>query len=96
MIRDVKSKLPDNAATTRTMNYILEKAELVGGSEEKFNNTSMEEYAEFGAKKFRQVNNKYQSKTGRTQEIEAVHEIISFHTDDKVSPEMARYLALTV
>ncbi|WP_100634929.1 relaxase/mobilization nuclease domain-containing protein [Pseudomonas qingdaonensis] len=96
MIRDVKSKLPDNAATTRTMNYILEKAELVGGSEEKFDNTSMEEYAEFGAKKFRQVNNKYQSKTGRTQEIEAVHEIISFHTDDKVSPEMARDLALTV
>lgn len=96
MIRDVKSKLPDNAATTRTMNYILEKAELVGGSEEKFDNTSMEEYAEFGAKKFRQVNNKYQSKTGRTQEIEAVHEIISFHTDDKVSPGMARDLALTV
>ncbi|WP_238347782.1 relaxase/mobilization nuclease domain-containing protein, partial [Pseudomonas lactis] len=96
MIRDVKSKLPDNAATTRTMNYILEKAELVGGSEAKFDNTSMEEYAEFGAKKFRQVNNKYQSKTGRTQEIEAVHEIISFHTDDKVSPEMARDLALTV
>ncbi|OJT30481.1 relaxase [Pseudomonas sp. FSL W5-0203] len=96
MIRDVKSKLPDNAATTRTMNYILEKAELVGGSEEKFDNTSMEEYAEFGAKKFRQVNNKYQSKTGRTQEIEAVHEIISFHTDDKVSPEIARDLALTV
>ncbi|MBJ2277919.1 relaxase/mobilization nuclease domain-containing protein [Pseudomonas sp. MF6767] len=96
MIRDVKSKLPDNAATTRTMNYILEKAELVGGSEAKFDNTSMEEYAEFGAKKFRQVNNKYQSKNGRTQEIEAVHEIISFHTDDKVSPEMARDLALTV
>lgn len=96
MIRDVKSKLPDNAATTRTMNYILEKSELVGGSEEKFDNTSMEEYAEFGAKKFRQVNNKYQSKTGRTQEIEAVHEIISFHTDDEVSPEMARDLALTV
>lgn len=96
MIRDVKSKLPDNAATTRTMNYILEKAELVGGSEAKFDNTSMEEYAEFGAKKFRQVNNKYQSKTGRTQEIEAVHEIISFHTDDKVSPEIARDLALTV
>lgn len=96
MIRDVKSKLPDNAATTRTMNYILEKAELVGGSEAKFDNTSMEEYAEFGAKKFRQVNNKYKSKTGRTQEIEAVHEIISFHTDDQVSPEMARDLALTV
>lgn len=96
MIRDVKSKLPDNEATTRTMNYILEKTELVGGSEAKFDNTSMEEYAEFGAKKFRQVNNKYQSKTGRTQEIEAVHEIISFHTDDKVSPEMARDLALTV
>ncbi|MDI3640906.1 relaxase/mobilization nuclease domain-containing protein [Pseudomonas aeruginosa] len=96
MIRDVKSKLPDNAATTRTMNYILEKAELVGGSEAKFENTSMEEYAEFGAKKFRQVNNKYQSKTGRSQEIEAIHEIISFHTDDKVSPEMARDLALTV
>ncbi|MBJ2285504.1 relaxase/mobilization nuclease domain-containing protein [Pseudomonas helleri] len=96
MIRDVKSKLPDNAATTRTMNYILEKAELVGGSEAKFDNTSMKEYAEFGAKKFRQINNKYQSKTGRTQEIEAVHEIISFHTDDKVSPEMARDLALTV
>ena len=55
MIRDVKSKLPDNAATTRTMNYILEKAELVGGSEAKFDNTSMEEYAEFGAKKFRQL-----------------------------------------
>ena len=28
MIRDVKSKLPDNAATTRTMNYILEKADF--------------------------------------------------------------------
>lgn len=96
MIRDVKSKLPDNAATTRTMNYILEKAELVGGSEEKFDNTSMEEYAEFGAKKFGQVNNKYKSKTGRTQEVEAVHEIISFHTDDNVTPEMARDLALTV
>ncbi|MFU5617801.1 relaxase/mobilization nuclease domain-containing protein [Pseudomonas aeruginosa] len=96
MIRDVKSKLPDNAATTRTMKYILEKAELVGGSEAKFESTSMKEYAEFGAKKFRQVNNKYQSKNGRHQEVEAVHEIISFHTDDKISPEMVRDLALSV
>jgi hypothetical protein len=96
MIRDVKSKLPDNVATTRTMKYILEKAELVGGSEAKFESTSMKEYAEFGAKKFRQVNNKYQSKNGRHQEVEAVHEIISFHTDDKISPEMVRDLALSV
>lgn len=96
MIRDVKSKLPDNAATNRTMNYILEKAALVGGSEAKFDNTSMKEYAEFGAKKFRQINNKYQSKNGRNQEVEAVHEIISFHTDDNVSPEMVRDLALSV
>lgn len=96
MIRDVKSKLPDNAATNRTMNYILEKAVLVGGSEAKFDNTSMKEYAEFGAKKFRQINNKYQSKNGRNQEVEAVHEIISFHTDDKISPEMVRDLALSV
>lgn len=96
MIRDVKSKLPDNAATNRTMNYILEKAALVGGSEEKFDNTSMKEYAEFGAKKFRQINNKYQSKNGRNQEVEAVHEIISFHTDDNVSPEIVRDLALNV
>ncbi|HBO9386987.1 TPA: relaxase/mobilization nuclease domain-containing protein [Pseudomonas aeruginosa] len=96
MIRDVKSKLPDNAATNRTMNYILEKAVLVGGSEAKFDNTSMKEYAEFGAKKFRQINNKYQSKNGRNQEVEAVHEIISFHTDDKISPEVVRDLALSV
>ncbi|EPG7913913.1 relaxase/mobilization nuclease domain-containing protein [Pseudomonas aeruginosa] len=96
MIRDVKSKLPDSASTNRTMNYILEKAVLVGGSEAKFDNTSMKEYAEFGAKKFRQINNKYQSKNGRNQEVEAVHEIISFHTDDKISPEMVRDLALSV
>lgn len=96
MIRKECSKLPDNAAIGRNMNYVLDGAVLVGGSEEKFDGTSNEDYAKLGAKKCEQVNKKYRSKNGRTQEVEGLHEVISFHTDDKITPEMARDLALSV
>lgn len=96
MIRKVLSKLPNTASAGRAMNYALKKAEMIGGSEAIFENTSVEDYNALGMKKFDQVNNKYENKNGRKQENTAVHEMISFHKDDDISPQKALDLALGV
>lgn len=96
MIRQVLSKLPDSAAVGRTMNYALEKAELVGGSEAKFDGTSIEDYNKLGVKKFNQVNNKFEPTTGRKQEVVAIHEMISFSPKDNITNEQALEIALSV
>ncbi|HFH3764735.1 relaxase/mobilization nuclease domain-containing protein [Pseudomonas aeruginosa] len=96
MIRKVLSKLPNTASAGRAMNYALKKAEMIGGSEAKFENTSVEDYNALGMKKFDQVNNKYENKNGRKQEVTAIHEMISFHKDDDISPQKALDLAMGV
>lgn len=96
MIRKVLSKLPDSAAMGRTMNYALSKAALVGGSEVKFEGTSIKDYVKLGVKKCDQVNNKYEASTGRNQEVKGLHEMISFDATDKITPEKAAELALGV
>ncbi|WP_235200389.1 MULTISPECIES: relaxase/mobilization nuclease domain-containing protein [Pseudomonas] len=96
MIRKVCSKLPDSASMGRSMNYALKKAALVGGSEAKFDGTSIADYVKLGVKKIDQVNNKYEAKTGRKQEVKGLHEMISFDASDDVSPEKAAELALNV
>ena len=96
MIRKVCSKLPDSGSMGRTMNYALTKAALVGGSEVKFEGTSIKDYVKLGVKKCDQVNNKYEASTGRTQEVKGLHEMISFEASDKISPEKAAELALNV
>lgn len=96
MIRKKLSKLPDSAAMGRTMNYALKKAALVGGSQVKFDGTSIEDFVKLGIKKCDQVNNKYGNKTGRTQENQGMHEMISFDAGDKISTEKAAELALSV
>lgn len=96
MIRKPISKMADKSEILNNMCYILDGAALVGGSEEKFEGTSMKEYAKLGAKKCEQVNRKHRSNTGRHNEFEGLHEVISFHTDDKVTPELAAELALKV
>lgn len=96
MIRKVCSKLPDSGSMGRTMNYALTKAALVGGSEVKFEGTSIKDYVKLGVKKCDQVNNKYEASTGRTQEVKGLHEMISFDATDKISPEKAAELALCV
>ena len=96
MIRKELSKLPDNASMGRAMNYALEKAALVGGSEIKFEGTSIKDYVKLGVKKCDQVNNKYEASTGRNQEVKGLHEMISFDASDKISPEKAAELALGV
>ncbi|MER2019588.1 relaxase/mobilization nuclease domain-containing protein [Pseudomonas simiae] len=78
------------------MNYALKKAALVGGSEVKFERTSIKDYVKLGVKKCDQVNNKYEASTGRTQEVKGLHEMISFDASDKISPEKAAELALGV
>jgi len=96
MIRKVCSKLPDAGSMGRTMNYALKKAALVGGSEVKFEGTSIKDYVKLGVKKCNQVNNKYEASTGRDQEVKGLHEMISFDASDKISPEKAAELALGV
>ena len=64
MIRKINSKLSSSADFSGTMNYALEKAALVGGSEEKFEGTSIKDYVKLGVKKCDQVNNKYEKITG--------------------------------
>ena len=96
MIRKVLSKLPNTASAGRAMNYALKKAEMIGGSEAKFENTSVEDYNALGMKKFDQVNNKHENKNGRKQEITAIREMISFHKDDDISPQKALDLAMGV
>lgn len=96
MIRKKLSKLPDSAAMGRTMNYALSKAALVGGSEVKFEGTSIKDYVKLGVKKCDQINNKHDGKTGRKQEVKGLHEMISFDASDDVSPEKAAELALNV
>ncbi|HBP0119765.1 relaxase/mobilization nuclease domain-containing protein [Pseudomonas aeruginosa] len=96
MIRKVLSKLPNTASAGRAMNYALKKAEMIGGSEAKFENTSVEDYNALGMKKFDQVNNKYENKNGRKQEVTAIHEMISFHKEDDISPQKALDLAMGV
>ncbi|QQE84906.1 relaxase/mobilization nuclease domain-containing protein [Pseudomonas putida] len=96
MIRKVLSKLPDTAAAGRAMNYATKKAALIGGSEAKFENTSIEDYNKLGMKKFDQINNKYENKKGRKQEVTAIHEMISFDKDDEVTPEQALEHAMSV
>ncbi|MEG0632160.1 MAG: relaxase/mobilization nuclease domain-containing protein [Pseudomonas sp.] len=78
------------------MNYALKKAALVGGSEVKFEGTSIKDYVKLGVKKCDQVNNKYEASTGRNQEVKGLHEIISFDATDKITPEKAAELALGV
>ncbi|WP_448123868.1 relaxase/mobilization nuclease domain-containing protein [Pseudomonas veronii] len=78
------------------MNYALKKAALVGGSEVKFEGTSIKDYVKLGVKKCNQVNNKYEASTGRDQEVKGLHEMISFDASDKISPEKAAELALGV
>ncbi|MCK9800640.1 relaxase/mobilization nuclease domain-containing protein [Pseudomonas sp. MAFF 302030] len=96
MIRKKLSKLPDSAAMGRTMNYALSKAALVGGSEVKFEGTSIKDYVKLGVKKCDQINNKHDGKTGRKQEVQGLHEMISFDVSDKITPEKAAELALGV
>lgn len=96
MIRKVLSKLPDSGAMGRSMNYALKKAALVGGSEVKFEGTSIKDYVKLGVKKCDQVNNKYEASTGRKQEVQGLHEMISFDATDKITPEKAAELALGV
>ncbi|MGY3325976.1 relaxase/mobilization nuclease domain-containing protein [Pseudomonas sp. TE3911] len=96
MIRKKLSKLPDSAAIGRSMNYALSKAALVGGSEVKFESTSIKDYVKLGVKKCDQVNNKHDGKTGRKQEVQGLHEMISFDASDKITPEKAAELALGV
>ncbi|WP_232961706.1 relaxase/mobilization nuclease domain-containing protein [Pseudomonas juntendi] len=96
MIRKVLSKLPDSNAAGRAMNYATKKAALIGGSEAKFENTSIEEFNKLGMKKFDQVNNKYENKKGRKQEVTAIHEMISFDKSDKLTPEQALEYAMSV
>ncbi|WP_259743802.1 relaxase/mobilization nuclease domain-containing protein [Pseudomonas rhodesiae] len=78
------------------MNYALEKAELVGGSEAKFDGTSIEDYNKLGVKKFNKVNNKFEPTTGRKQEVVAIHEMISFSPKDELTNEQALDIALSV
>lgn len=96
MIRKICSKLPDSASMGRTMNYALKKAALVGGSEVKFEGTSIKDYVKLGVKKCDQVNNKHEASTGRNQEVKGLHEMISFDASDAISPEQAAELALNV
>lgn len=96
MIRKVCSKLPDSASMGSSMNYALKKAALVGGSEAKFEGTSIADYVKLAVKKCDQVNNKYEAKTGRKQEVKGLHEMISFDASDDVTPEKAAELALNV
>ncbi|NMZ12172.1 relaxase/mobilization nuclease domain-containing protein [Pseudomonas proteolytica] len=96
MIRKVLSKLPDSGSMGRSMNYALSKAALVGGSEVKFEGTSIKDYVKLGVKKCDQVNNKYEASTGRNQEVKGLHEMISFDVTDKITPEKAAELALGV
>lgn len=96
MIRKVLSKLPDSKAAGRAMNYATKKAALIGGSEAKFENTSIEDYNKLGMKKFDQINNKYENKKGRKQEVTAIHEMISFDKRDKLTPEQALEHAMSV
>jgi hypothetical protein len=96
MIRKVLSKLPDSAAVKDTMSYALDKAELVDGSEAKFDGTSVKDYIKLGVKKFDQVNNKFEPKTGRKQEIQAIHEVISFSAKDMITNEQALEIAMSV
>ncbi|WP_207816517.1 relaxase/mobilization nuclease domain-containing protein [Pseudomonas sp. 50_B] len=96
MIRKVISKLPDSASVGRTMNYALNKAELVSGSETKFDGTSIKNYNKLGVKKFNQINNKFEAATGRKQEVVAVHEVISFSPKDNLTNEQALEIAMSV
>lgn len=96
MIRKVLSKLPDSGSMGRSMNYALSKAALVGGSEVKFEGTSIKAYVKLGVKKCDQVNNKYEASTGRNQEVKGLHEMISFDVTDKITPAKAAELALGV
>lgn len=96
MIRKINSKLSSSADFSGTMNYALEKAALVGGSEERFEGTSIKDYVKLGVKKCDQVNKKYEKSTGRKQEVQGLHEVISFAASDKISPEKAAELALGV
>lgn len=96
MIRKVLSKLPDSKAVGRCMNYDLKDAALIGGSEVKFDNTSIEDYNKLGVKKFDQVNKKFEGSTGRKQEVVAIHEVISFSAKDDVTNEQALEIALGI
>jgi hypothetical protein len=96
MIRKVLSKLPDSAAIKDTMSYALEKAELVDGSEAKFDGTTVKDYIKLGVKKFNQVNNKFEPTTGRKQEVQAIHEVISFSAKDNITNEQALEIAMSV
>lgn len=96
MIRKELSKLSDSGSMGRAMNYALEKAALVGGSQAKFEKTSVADFVKLGVKKCDQVNNKYENKSGRKQENIGMHEMISFDADDNLTPEQAAELALGV
>lgn len=96
MIRKINSKLSDSAGISGTMNYALEKAELVDGSEAKFDGTSIKDYNKLGVKKFNQINNKFEPKTGRKQEVLAIHEVISFSPKDNITNEQALEIAMSV
>ncbi|MCT5031676.1 relaxase/mobilization nuclease domain-containing protein [Pseudomonas aeruginosa] len=96
MIRKELSKLPDSGSMGRAMNYALEKATLVGGSQAKFEKTSVADFVKLGVKKCDQVNNKYENKSGRKQENVGMHEMISFDATDNITPEQAAELALGV
>ncbi|TYK55788.1 relaxase/mobilization nuclease domain-containing protein [Pseudomonas synxantha] len=96
MIRKVLSKLPDSKAVGRCMNYDLKDAALIGGSEAKFEGTSIEDYNKLGVKKFNQVNNKFEPTTGRKQEVVAIHEVISFSPKDDVTNEQALEIAMDI
>lgn len=96
MIRKELSKLPDSGSMGRAMNYALEKATLVGGSQAKFEKTSVADFVKLGVKKCDQVNKKYENKSGRKQENVGMHEMISFDATDNITPEQAAELALSV
>lgn len=96
MIRKELSKLPDSTSMGNAMMYALEEAVLVGGSEAKFDSTSIKDYVELGVKKCDQINNKYEKSTGRKQEVKGLHEMISFDASDNITPQKAAELALGV
>ena len=96
MIHDNLSKFGSSTEISSGMNYIMKKAAIVGGSEAKFDDTSIEDYAGLAVKKFGQINNKFEPKTGRKQEVLAVHSMISFAASDNVTNEQALEIALAV
>lgn len=96
MIRKVLSKITNSKEAKSAILYALKKAAAISGSELKFEDSSVDEYASLAVKKIDQLSRKYSSKNGRTQEVIAIHEMISFASSDKISDEHALEIAMNV